>query len=254
MYYILLALALFLSMLFALEVGRRFGVRRIALDGEGATKGVGVVDGAVFGLLGLLIAFSFSGAHGRFDQRRQMIVQEANAIGTAYLRLDLLADDARVALRQDFRAYLDTRLEVYRLLPDLDAAFAMIGRAGAQQTEIWRRSIAACRRESAPYVCGLLLPALNEMFDIATTRTMASRNHPPPIVFVLLFGLAVASSVLAGYGMAGGRTRGWLHMVGFATAMSIAVYTILDIEFPRLGLIQVSDFDQALVQLRKSMN
>jgi hypothetical protein len=181
-------------------------------------------------------------------------VQEANAIGTAYLRLDLLAEDARTTLRQDFRSYLDTRLEVYRLLPDLAAAYAMLERAGAQQTEIWRKSIAACRRESEPYVCGLLLPALNEMFDIATTRTMAARNHPPPIVFVLLFGLAVASSVLAGYGMAGGRSRGWLHMVGFATAMSIAVYTILDIEFPRLGLIQVGDFDQALVQLRKGMN
>jgi hypothetical protein len=69
----------------------------------------------------------------------------------------------------------------------------------------------------------------------------------------MLFGLALASALLAGYGMAGAKARSWLHMLGFAAAMAVSVYVILDLEFPRLGLIRVDAFDQALVELRESM-
>ena len=88
------AAGLFIGMLCLLEVGRRVGQRRREADTEGARAGVGVIDGAVFALLGLLLAFTFSGAAARFDTRRHLIVEEANAIGTAYLRLDLLPPDA----------------------------------------------------------------------------------------------------------------------------------------------------------------
>jgi hypothetical protein len=87
---LLTTLALFLGMLLLLETGRRLGVRRLASDPEGARAGTGTVEGAVFALLGLLVAFTFSGAASRFDQRRDLIVEETNDIGTAYLRLDLL--------------------------------------------------------------------------------------------------------------------------------------------------------------------
>src|SRR4249920_2368027 len=96
---------LFLGMLLLQEVGRRIGVRRRAQDPEGAGIGLGTIETAVFALLGLLIAFTFSGAASRFDGRRQLVAQEANAIGTAYLRLDMLAPDARSALRQRFSQY-----------------------------------------------------------------------------------------------------------------------------------------------------
>ncbi len=99
----------------------------------------------------------------------------------------------------------------------------------------------------------LLLPALNQMIDITTTRLMATKTHPPMIIFTLLFGLGLASALLAGYSMAGSRSRSWLHMLGFAAVTAIAVYVILDLEFPRLGLIRVDTFDQALMELRESM-
>jgi len=99
----------------------------------------------------------------------------------------------------------------------------------------------------------LLLPALNQMIDITTTRTMALQLHPPTIIYTMLFALALASALLAGYGMAGAKSRSWLHILGFAAVMAVAVYVILDLEFPRLGLIQVDAFDRALVELRESM-
>jgi hypothetical protein len=94
-------------MLLFLEIGRRIGIQRRRKYPGTAEEGVGAVDGAVFTLLGLIIAFTFSGASSRFDTRRLLIVEETNDIGTAYLRLDLLPANAHPALRERFRRYLD---------------------------------------------------------------------------------------------------------------------------------------------------
>jgi len=244
---------LFLAMMVLIETGRQIGNRRLARDAEGARAGVGAVEGAVFGLLGLLLAFSFSGAAARFDARRQLITQEVNAIGTAWLRIDLLPEDVQPTVRGGFRRYLDARLAAYRKIPDLAAARAELATAARAQEEIWAAAVAVCRTPRGEPARVLLLPALNEMFDIAQERTLAARVHPPAAIFVMLILLALGCSVLVGYGMAGGGRRGWLHMVGFATAIAIAIYVTLDLEFPRLGIIQVSGFDQALLELRESM-
>jgi hypothetical protein len=133
----LIALALFIGMILCLELGRRIGIRQTSRDPEGARSGLGTVEGAVFALLGLLIAFTFSGAASRFDNRRQLIVEEANAIGTAYLRLDVLQGEFRDRLRKDFRRYVENRVEAYRKLPDLEAANQAWKKAAAIQDEIW---------------------------------------------------------------------------------------------------------------------
>src|SRR5262245_16840999 len=122
---------LFCGMLLLLELGWRLG-RRQGRDAEGGQAGVGAVEGAVFALMGLLIAFTFSGAATRFDSRRQVIVEEANAIGTAWLRLDLLPSAAQPALRDMFRRYLDARLAVYQKVPNLLAAQTELDKARAE--------------------------------------------------------------------------------------------------------------------------
>jgi hypothetical protein len=248
----ILALGLFLGMLLFLDVGYRIGVRRLAKDGDGARAGAGTVEGAVFALLGLLIAFTFSGAAARFDGRRQLIIEESNAIGTAYLRLDLLPADKQPALRELFRRYVDTRLAAYQKLPDINAAMLDIAKANALQNEIWQGAVAACRSGDSPQSTMLVIPALNQMFDIASARTLAGQIHPPAVIFALLGVFALGGAMLAGYGMAGGKRRSWIHWIAFALVMSITFYVILDIEYPRLGLIRVDAFDQALVDLRQS--
>jgi hypothetical protein len=248
----LTAIGLFGGILVLLEAGRRIGVRRAARDAEGARAGTGAVEGAVFGLMGLLIAFTFSGAASRFDARRQLVTEEANNIGTAWLRLDLLPAGSQPALRASFRRYVDARLEVYQTLPDLEGAMAAFGRANALQGEIWSQAVAACK-EGPPSAGMLLLPALNQMIDITTTRTMAAKTHPPMVIFAMLVVLTLISALLAGYGMAAAKTRSWIHMLGFAFVMAGGVYIILDLEHPRLGLINVHAADQVLVDLRQSM-
>jgi len=244
---------LFLGMLVLLETGRRMGVRSLARDPEGARQGVGAVEGAVFGLLGLLIAFTFSGAATRFDARRQLVVEEANHIGTAYLRIDLLPAGAQPALRELFRKYLDSRIETYRKVPDMAAVKAELEHSNKLQGEIWTNAVVACRGAGSQPAHMLLLPALNAMFDIVTTRTETTKIHPPLIVFAMLGVLSLAASLFAGYGMAGGKARSWLHIVGFAVVMAITVYVITDIEYPRFGLIRVESADRVLLDLRQSL-
>ncbi|HEY7318779.1 MAG TPA: DUF4239 domain-containing protein [Candidatus Binatia bacterium] len=251
---LLLAGSLMFGMIILLEVGRRIGIRQIARDPDGSRTGLAVIDSAVFGLLGLIIAFTFSGAMSRLDARRQLIVQETNAIGTAYLRLHLLPPSAQPGLRDKFRRYVDSRLAVYQKFPDIAAAKAELAQSNMLQEEIWEQAVTASRAADAhPDAGKLLLPAINEMIDITTTRTMATQMHPPLILFVLLFGLSFGSALLAGYGTAGGKYRSWLHSLCFCIAIAVGVYVILDIEYPRFGAIRVDAFDQALRDLRDSM-
>jgi hypothetical protein len=248
---VLFAGGLFAGMLLLQEAGRRLGVRRLAADPEGARAGLPAVEGAVFGLMGLMIAFTFSGAASRFETRRHLIVEEANAIGTAYLRLDLLPADAQPKLKELFRRYLDARLEVYRRLPDIPAAKGALAQSAALQGEIWSASLESGRAN--PQATMLLVPALNEMIDITTTRTVALQTHPPLVIFAMLGLLALACSLLAGYSMAGAKSRSLVHSLGFAVILTLTVYVILDLEFPRVGLIRIDAADQILADVRQSM-
>jgi hypothetical protein len=248
----LVAGGLFFGMILFQEVGRRTGASMLARGRK--TSGTGAMEGAVFALLGLLIAFTFSGATARFDQRRALIVEEANDIGTAYLRIDLLHPEDQPALRELFRAYLNSRIETYRKLPDIDAAMSTLAGSVKLQGEIWTRAVDACRMRGDPATTTLLLSALNSMIDITTTRTTMSQMHPPAIIFGLLFGLSLGCALLAGYNMAEAKGSRWAHMIGFAIVMACTFYIILDIEYPRLGLIRVDEFDEVLIALRATMN
>ena len=248
----LLCALLFAGILVMLEVGRRIGGMRLAVDPEGSHKGIGAVEGSVFGLVGLLIAFTFSGAADRFEARRQLVLEETNFIGTAWLRLDLVSPAEQISLRKLFRQYLDSRLETYRKLPDIAASEAERQRSLQLQAQIWEQAIGATRTAPPP-VTTVLLPALNDMFDITTTRVMAARTHPPTTIYAMLAVLMLAAATLIGYSMAGSRSRNWLHMAGFALITTLTLYVIIDLEFPRFGFIRVDAADEMLVELRESM-
>src|SRR5262245_32140717 len=235
---------LFLCMLALVEVGRRIGRGR-------TFESMTTIETSVFGLMGLLIAFTFGSAAVRFETRRNLVVEEANDIGTAYLRLDLLPPAAQPPLREAFRHYVDTRLAVYRSLPDLDAAKADLDRMAQLQMEIWNGAVAASA-DSLPSTRMLLLPALNDMIDITTTRTVAIRTHTPEIIFGMLAITMLASALLAGMDMSRSGLS-WPHVVAFAAVLTIAFYVILDLEYPRVGFIRIDWMDRVLADVRSSM-
>jgi hypothetical protein len=250
----LYAVLLFFGMLILLETGRRLGVRRRMTESESERGSLGTIEGAVFALFGLLMAFTFSGAALRFNEKRMLVAEEANTIETAYLRVHLVPPEEQPPLQDLFRQYVDSRLEAYRKLPDMEAAKVEMARSKKLQEEIWIEAVAATKlRKAHPDAGKLLLPALNDMIDITTTRAMALQLHPPRIIYVLLFGLGLICSLLAGYRMSSGQRRSWLHIVGFTAITVIIVYVMLDVEYPRAGLIRIEASDQLLVDAREAM-
>jgi hypothetical protein len=243
---------LFVALLACMEFGRRIGRRRLARDPDALDAGTGAVDGMVFALLGLLVAFTFSGAASRFDDRRALIVTEANDIGTAYLRIDLLPEAAQAPLRDAFRRYVDSRLASYARdisAEEFDKAFA---KTQDIQADIWKMAVEAGRQPGAqPAANMLLLPAINEMIDITSTRAAAIRIHPPWPIFVMLVLTALVCALLAGNAMLKSRSPNWIHILGFAAITTITMYVIADLEYPRRGLIQVDDLDRMLVDAVK---
>lgn len=251
---LLFAVLFFTGMLVLLETGRRLGISRRSKESEGERGNLSAIEGAVFALFGLLMAFTFSGGASRFNEKRMLIAEEANTIETAYLRLELVASQTQPELQDLFRRYVDSRLETYRLLPNMKAAEKEMAKSKHLQEEIWKEAVAATRLPNGhPDAGKLLLPALNNMIDITTTRTMALQLHPPTIVYALLFALGLICALLVGYRMASGNQRSWLHILSYTFITVIIVYVILDVEYPRAGLIRLVGADQLLVQVRENM-
>src|SRR5262249_103907 len=142
------------------------------------------VEASIFALMGLLVGFTFYGAGARFDVRRNLAAQEANAIGTAYLRLDLLPPEAQPALREDFRDYLRSRLSVFQKIPDVRAVTEQLERTSALQKKIWEKAVESTK-SSGPAEKALVLTSLNEMIDITTVVKVSLITHPPPAVFAM---------------------------------------------------------------------
>lgn len=236
------------AMFVMLELGRLFGRRRLRADPQWDGRGTGALESTVLALLGLLLAFAFSGAWSRYDARRQLILQETNAIGTAWLRLDLVPEPARAPLQASFRRYVDLRLESTRA-SETRPGEALV----AVQRSIWTAAVAATQGAADGRLGQLLLPAVNEMFDLASTRYVAVQTHPPAIVFVMLQVIMLFAALLAGYGMAAGRSRHWLHIGCFVGSLVLAVYVTIDLEYPRRGFVRVDSYDQLLVDLRAGM-
>ena len=246
------SLGVLLGMLVCMELGRFVGARRKAAANARVDAEEVAIDGAIFALFGLIVAFTFSGAMNRFDRRRDQIAVEANAIGTAYLRIALLPEKAQAPLRKLFRDYLSSRLATYRKLPDVDAATAEYQRSLGFQNDIWAQAVASAATTGNPAVPQLVLPALNAMFDIATDRLVATRTHVPGLILFLLFGLALAVALVVGYATAD-SPRNWFRSVVFSAAIAASVYIILDLEYPRFGLIRLEAADQILDEVLAQM-
>ena len=244
-----LSIGLFVAMVASLELGRRRGRRVIAADREAYT-GVGTLEAAIFALLGLLLGFAFAGAVSRFDNRRQLAVEEANAISTAYLRLDLLVSHQPV-VRQLFRKYLDARIRVYEdVTPDVRDR--RIAEAARLQRGIWTQAVLAGRADPTENTGQVVLPAINQMIDVTAARTLALRTRMPTLILMLLCVVALLSAVIAGYSSSKYR-RSVPHMLAYAACVAITMYALLDLDNPREGFIRLASAEALLEELRGSI-
>ncbi len=249
----LLLLVLFAAMLALAVAGHRLGMRRLAGETDQERVGMVSVETAIFGLMGLIFAFTYAGAAQRYEQRRALTIQEANAIGTVYLRIDLVAEGARPALRAKVKRYAQGLLSAYDALPDEKGFEGGLAQVRALQDEIWKDAVAALR--DGPAVASqLLIPALNDMFDLNVTHEALVHVKTPPAILATLVILAFLCSLLAGYGLAGARPWShFLHKAGFALVVTGIIYIVIDYDYPRFGLIRIDFTDRALEETIKGM-
>jgi len=245
----LLIPGLFLSILLFVAVGRRLDIRRVIEETDRERVVLTTIETAIYALLGLMGGFPLGGGASGFGAGRAPTVGEANAIGDAYMRLDLLPAAAQPDLRAKFRRYAEERLEVFRALPDISASNAHLARANELQAQIWAGAITGVKQDATP-ASPLLLASLNDMFSTATTRSVMLRAHTPPVVIGVLVVLTMICAVLIGHGFPSTRKKAPpLHVYGFALVMSITLYVIFDLDHPRVGLIRLDYADQAMTDL-----
>ena len=256
-----IAAAFFASSLILLNYGRYLGLRYLQQKKDAANMaGLTTVEGAVFALIGLLVAFTISGALQRFDERRQLVIQEANAASTAHDRLGLFEGDVGRNLQTKLKDYVEARIDLYRMPHDFSLwrrselfSSEQQGKIVDLKNKVWDATVAACPQASFRPACAQALPAITNLFEVARLRLGASEKHPPQIVYVMLFGLGLGGSLLAGFGMAAATARSWIHMLIFAATLTVTLYAVTDMEYPRLGLIRIENFDHFLVDAHQQM-
>jgi hypothetical protein len=242
------------AMIGAFLAGSRLGRRFHKQSSETFGAGIQTVGTAIYGLLALLLAFTFSGAADRFDERRKLIVEEANAIHTAYRRLDLLPVAAQAGLRANFRRYVDSRIAIYRVLPNsLDAARALVRESEGLQNTIWNEAVDALKQAKETSTTVLVIGALDPMIDINRRRLAATEIHPPRAIYGLLAIFSVMSVFLVGFEMAKDEKPSGVHAIGLTVAVVLTIAVIINYEYPRSGFIRIDPMDHVLVDVRSEM-
>jgi hypothetical protein len=246
---VLPAVLLFAVLVLAHEVGCRVARRRAARTGEGERSERSTLQAGMLGLLGLLLAFTYSMASQRFDARKQLVLDEANAIGTAHLRATAVPGGEEVAAL--LRRYVDVRLEAAARFRDPEDFQQAIAESERLQDAMWSRAAALARANPDPLRV-LLLAALNEVIDLHEKRLTAMRNRVPTVILVLL--LVVSVITMASLGNAAGASggRSLSAALTFAALVTLVIVVVVDLDRPERGLIRVSQ--QSLQTLRDQLH
>jgi len=232
--------ALVVLMLLALEVGFRSGRRRQPSKPEVITQANAVLT-SMLGLLALLLAFTFSAALQRYEDRSQTVVAEANAIGTTYLRARLLQGSMPDEVQALLRRYLDVRIQEGRVdatEPKLHES--LLQRTQLMQAEMWSQALRAAEVDKNVVTSGLFIQSLNDLIDTSVTRNAALNRQVPEVVLLLTFATVVLTTATLGYasGVAGHRVT--LAAFVMVTLIAMVAYLIMDLDRPRRGAIRVS--------------
>lgn len=207
--------------------------RKFQLDEESRAD-FSVIEGATLTLLGLVIGFSFSMAISRYDQRKVYEEAEANAIGTEYLRADLLGHEDAAQTKQLLRRYLDRRIAFYEARRE-SAVQKINQETTAVQDELWR-SVSRPATAQPTVLTTLVAGGMNDVINSQGYTQAAWWNRIPAAAWGLLFCVAIFSNVMLGYGSKGKRTR---LFVVLPFIIAISFFLIADIDSPRHGVILV---------------
>jgi hypothetical protein len=245
---VLIAFALLLA---ATEIGFRRGQALApGLSNESKSQ-LSTLQAALIGLLALLLAFSFAMAESRFDTRQRLVIEEANAIGTASLRSRLLPEPYHNQIMQTLRDYVDTRLAYHESSSFDPVINQVLVRTQTEQKELWSEAVAAVKTNPGSPLYALFISSLNDAIDLQAKRVAARENHVPQIVFGLLFLVAATSMLLVGLGCGVGNRRHLPFTISVGILISLVILVIMDLDRPRRGIIEVNQ--ASMIALRESL-
>lgn len=250
---LVLCIILFFAIIATVALGKMAG--RLWRKEEDEPKGgVNSLLTAVFALFGFMLAFTFGMSGTRYENVRNIIVDEANDIGTAVLRADLYPDSVREALRVDFKKYLEARISYYQNPTNPVLWNQAKIDASEAAAHLWSVTMEQSKKPNMLIPSNNMIPALNSMFDIATTTEILLLARVPDLIMYMLFVLALASSFIAGFTTASIRPKDWIIITGFALLSSMIIYITLDLGRPMRGIIRTHVSEQSIIDLRKMFN
>lgn len=243
----LLVVALALLWL-ALEGGYRFGQWRKGHAADEREQTVGAIVASILGLVALVLGFTFSVVAARFDDRRTGVLEEANAIGTTFLRTSFLPESQKLESARLLREYVDVRLEGVQ---ESGYTAQAVARSEILQTELWAQAEAAARLAPGSITTGLYIQSLNEVIDMHATRLLAVRSRIPLALWGALCFLAMLGMAAVGYQSALTASRRSPAMLALVLAFSTVLYLITDLDRSQEGLLRVSQ--QPMFDLQRSI-
>jgi hypothetical protein len=235
--------------LLSIEGGYRLGQFRRRRSEDEKEAPVGAIVGATLAFLGFILAFTFGLAASRFDAKRQIVVEEANAIGTTYLRAGLLPDDRGVKIRKLLGEYVDARLDVVQT----GDAERVLRRSDDLHRELWKAAEALGQKYPGSIVVGLFIQSLNETIDVHSKRVLvAFQNRLPGALWATLYLITMLTMAGVGYHEGLSRSRRSIAIVVLVLTFSAIITLVADLDRPQEGLLTVSQ--RAMTDVRKMMN
>lgn len=244
-----IALVLFVLMMLFTWLGRKTG-NRLRLQGKAHEKPA--ETSGLTALLFFLLAFTFGMSGSRFDDRRKIVVEEANDIGTALLRADLYPDSIRMLFREDFEAYVEARVDYYEAGPSLEKILAAQQLTQVVADRLWKRASDLGRDPANLAATQQMIPALNTMIDVTTSRLAGEKAKVPESIILMLFMLALITAFYGGYTSGRKGSIDWLVEIGFCLLVCLVVLFTLDLDRPRRGFVNLDTPNQAILELRNS--
>lgn len=244
-----LAIALFIVLNLTFVTG--FQIRRWRLRKSPAKTAEipGSISSTLLGLLALILAFTFSMANSRFDVRRELAIQEANAIGTTLLRTAFFPDSTQMALKNTLKGYLEERILFLESGTDVAKMIDHFENSDSIAKILWSQVAEFSKSDPNLVKTSEIVPALNEMIDLTTSRRAAGEANIPPSIQYFLLVLCISSTFLLGYERK--DNFDWILVSGFSLMLSITVFSIFDLDRPRSGLVTLEEANSKIIDLRE---
>lgn len=244
----IIGVTLFFILILVFVGGFQLRKRKIKKDPTLEIEELGSISSTLLGLLALILAFTFSMANSRYDERRELAIQEANAIGTVFLRIEFFPDSVQKELKSTLKNYLDERIAIFNSGLDVEKMLFHMKNADAQGKKLWDQVTDFSKTDPNLVKTSDIVPALNEMIDLTTSRKAAGEANIPTSIQWFLVILCISSTFLLGYERK--NHFDWVIVIGFSLLLSLTVFSIIDLDRPRSGFVTLDEANSKILELQ----